>query len=189
MDKRTFLRSMVATMMLIGGVMIATPFVESLSINPRQENAAWHACDVSALSPGEMKKCGWSVVYRRTEEDRASVTKFASLLADPNSIESQQPKGANNQWRSTNPEFFIFKPYAPVRGCLVESVTTGQMFRWKLPENDALKELPYFMEPCEGRTWDTSGRLYHRKGYPPEKNLIVPEVRWVSKTKVLVHAG
>ena len=58
-----------------------------------------------------------------------------------------------------------------------------------MPEIEALKELPFFTEPCEARTWDTSGRLYNRKGYPPERNLIVPRVRWISDSKVFIHGG
>ena len=56
-------------------------------------------------------------------------------------------------------------------------------------EKAAILTLPYFTEPCEGRTWDTSGRLYRRSNYPLEKNLIVPQVRWVSEFKVLIYAG
>jgi hypothetical protein len=94
---------------------------------------------------------------------------------------------AQNKWRSESKEYFIFKPYAPKRSCGVKLVNSKNYYGWEPPENAALVELPYFTEACEGRTWDTSGRLYYREGYPPERNLIVPKVQWLSETKVLIH--
>ena len=56
-------------------------------------------------------------------------------------------------------------------------------------EKEALEALPYFTELCGGRTWDMSGRLYQRGGHPPEENLTVPNVKWISDTRVLVYGG
>ena len=190
MSRRTHLKLAVGAMAVLGAAMVSLPFLYSLSINPKQENDAWGACDVSDLAQGAMKQCGWAAVYRRTSEDMASVDKFASLLADPDSIHSSQPSSAKNHWRSENPYYFVFKPWAPHRRCKVWLETSRKYYSgWEPPENVALTELPYFMEPCEGRTWDTSGRLYKRDGYPPEQNLAVPSVRWISPTKVLIYSS
>lgn len=187
MNKRTTLKVAVSAIAIISIVLFLVPFVKSLNVNSKQENAAWAACDISEIKKGGMRKCGWAVVYRRTDEDIEAVGKFIALLADPNSKESDQPESTKNQWRSENKEYFVFKPWAPLRRCEVKLVNSKNYYGWKPPENDALSELPYFTEQCEGRTWDTSGRLYYREGYPPERNLIVPQVRWVSPTKVLIH--
>jgi ubiquinol-cytochrome c reductase iron-sulfur subunit len=160
-----------------------------MTLNEKQENDAWVTCDVAGLPKGRVKRCGWTSVYRRTDKDIASVEKYESLLADPKSLQSNQPKGAMNSWRSENPDYFVFKPWAPVRGCGVQLVDSNQTPGWAPPEINALEDMPYFTERCEGRTWDTSGRLYDRKGYPPEENLIVPKVHWVSPTKVLIYGG
>lgn len=187
MNKRTILKVAVSGMAIIGLLLLLMPFLSSLNINPKQENNAWAACNVSEIQKGSLKKCGWSVVYRRTDKDIESVDKFITLLADPNSEQSKQPLSAQNKWRSEDKEYFIFKPYAPKRHCGVKLINSKNHYRWEPPEHAALVELPYFTEPCEGRTWDMSGRLYHREGYPQERNLIVPKVNWVSQTKVLIY--
>ena len=165
------------------------PFIESMSVNAKQENDAWGACNVADLVPGDVKRCGRFSIYRRTPKDRSVVQEYIHLLADPGSAESEQSDTAKNEWRSENPEYFVFLPWAPERGCGVQLVTTGPGFLWDVPEAAALKELPFFTEPCEARAWDTSGRLYHRRGYPPERNLTVPKVRWMSDSEVLVYGG
>ena len=75
MNKKKQLTVAVATIAVIGFAFAATPFVRSLSLNPKQENEAWGACDVSGLPPGEFEQCGWAMVYRRTmlDKDRKSV--------------------------------------------------------------------------------------------------------------------
>lgn len=165
------------------------PFVRSLSLNAKQENEAWGTCDVSDLSPGELKQCAWAMVYRRTRLDKTFINRFDYLLADPASKESEQPESLRNEWRSESKEFFVFKPWAPVRTCGVVLRAPTQTLSWEPPEKEAITVLPYFTEPCEGRTWDTSGRLYRRTGFPPEKNLIVPKVRWVTESRVLIYGG
>lgn len=189
MEKKVVLKLSLGTMLIIGLVLIAVPFIQSLSVNPKQENAAWGSCDLSDLPKGGLKKCGWVFVYRRTDTDILSINRFAALLADPGSKESEQPLSATNQWRSENKEFFIFKPWAPNRGCEVKLINPRPDFAWERPENEALMELPFFAEQCDGRTWDTSGRLYYREGWPSERNLSVPRVRWVSPEKVLIRGG
>ena len=174
---------------MMGVIFLSVPFFHSLSMNAKQENDAWGACDVSNLAPGAMKKCSWAMVYHRTSLDKNSISRFKHLLADRDSSESQQPESARNQWRSENPDFFVFKPWAPIRECGVELKDAEKSLEWGPEEKEALLTLPYFTEPCEGRAWDTSGRLYLRPGYPPEKNLIVPKVRWVSESSVLVYGG
>jgi hypothetical protein len=167
--------------------MAVIPFVSSMSINPKQENEAWNTCDISGLEKGSLKRCDWAVVYRRTDMDVFLIDKYSSLLADPDSEHSEQPSSAQNRWRSESKEYFVFKPWAPVRKCEVKLVDSNYYYGWEPPENDALNELPFFAEQCEGRAWDTSGRLYYREGYPPERNLIVPRVEWVAPTKVIIH--
>lgn len=187
MNRRDALKLAVTGLALLGIGISAIPFINSLSINPKQKNEAWGSCDVSELKKGSTKQCGWAVVYRRTDKDISSIDKYTSLLTDPNSKQSEQPASAQNRWRSENKEYFVFKPWAPVRKCVVKLVDSKFYYGWEPPENEALIELPFLTEPCEGRTWDTSGRLYYREGYPPERNLIVPKVQWVSPTKVLIH--
>ena len=188
MNRRSLLSFAVLGTVAIGVAMTAIPFAKSMYVSAGRENAAWTTCDVSGLPAGEMMTCGYAMIYHRTENDKSMVAKYAHLLADPKSLASEQPSGALNPWRSEREDYFIFRPWAPVRHCGVELRKVPPHW-WEPPELEALKELPYFTEPCEGRAWDMSGRLYQRKGYPPEMNLIVPKVKWVSESKVLVYGG
>ena len=173
-----------------GLLLLGVLLVRSLSLNARQESNAWSKCDLTELAPGKISHCGKTAIYRRTEMDLQSVSKFENLLDDPNSIYSTQPATSKNVWRSENKLFFVFSPSAPNRGCSVELKEAGDFAKyWEPTEATALKDLPYFYEPCENRTWDASGRLYRRDGYPKELNLTVPKVRWVSKTQALIYRG
>lgn len=187
MNRRTLLSLTVGGLAAIGLAISAIPFIQSMSVTAARENAAWATCDVSDLPQGKARVCGYAMVYRRTEKDKTSVSKFIHLLSDPESLHSEQPETAKNIWRSENSEFFVFYPWAPVRRCVVELISSGPMNGWEVPETEALSELPYFRELCEGRAWDTSGRLYFREDYPLEHNLIVPKVRWVDASKLLVY--
>jgi len=128
------------------------------------------------------------MVYRRTQRDINSVSKYAHLLQDHDSNNSKQPVSAKNQWRSENTNYLVFKAYAPNRDCGVTLHEPLTVITWDPPELEALQELPYFTEQCEGRVWDTSGRLYRRDNYPLEQNLIIPKHRWTGKESVLIHA-
>lgn len=189
MSRKKALRIVVGLMVVLGLVLVSLPFLQSLSVNPKQEHAAWRPCDISGMNKGEWKKCGWTFIYRRTDEDIAAVDRYRDLLADPESRQSEQPVAAQNQWRSENREYFVFEPWSSFRRCPVEFRDSGHDYPWEPPEHRVLQELPFFMESCEGRTWDMSGRLYHRQGYPPERNLTVPRVKWVSSEKVLIYGG
>ncbi len=189
MNKRKILTRTMLALAMIGVFLIAIPFANSLWPNPKQENESWGACDISDIAPGEIRRCGSSFVYHRTMSDKSSINNFTHLLDDPTSTQSEQPDSLRTEFRSENEDYFIFKPWAPNRHCVVELMEPLKNAPWNPPEQKALETLPYFTEGCEGRTWDTSGRLYRRIGYPVERNLIVPKVRWVSKYKVLIYGS
>jgi len=172
-------------MLLFGLAAIAYPFLSSFSTGPKQENDAWLTCDISTLDAGNKMRCGHAMIYKRTKQDFATISKYEALLADARSENSHQPEEATNIWRSERPDYFIFMPWAPVKGCAVTLVRGKTHLNFPVSEKAALDALPYLTEPCENRTWDMSGRLYAREGYPPEQNLFVPTVKWQSGS--LVH--
>jgi hypothetical protein len=173
----------------VGLAFAGYPFISSLRVNEKAMNSSIHTCSVIDMQPGEIIECGLVSIYRRTELDKAHVKEFAYLLSDPQSTHSEQPKGINKLFRSTNIDYFIFYPWAPKRGCGVTLKGPQEnLNNWDShPELEALQKLPYFTEPCEGRAWDMSGRLYHREGYPQEYNLKVPNAKWVSENSVRLN--
>lgn len=187
MEKRSALVVLVLLTGVVGLALFATVLIKSMTVNSKQRNDAWVECELAALPPGHLMRCGWASIYRRTTGEKNAVGAYINLLDDPYSKSSKQPESAKNKWRSESEEFFIFLPWAPHRGCPVELKPAGRNYpAWKPDEIAVLLKSPYFLERCEGRTWDASGRLYGRKGYPPEYNLTVPIVSWVSKNRVLV---
>ena len=186
---RKLLRRLVYVIALIGLVMASVPFVYSLSPGEKAKNDAWVKCDISDLLEGEIKQCGYANVYRRTEQDKQLVSKYVSLLEDPGYINSDQPLDSENKWRSSNKDYFVYLPWAPIRTCQVQLMERGSFKGWEPPEIEAINNTPYYFERCEGRAWDLSGRLYRREGFPPEKNLIVPKVKWASKSLMFIYRG
>lgn len=172
-----------ATIAVIGG---AFPFGSSLL--PSEKAKAEAQYDLSDIQPGELRSVASFMVYRRTPEDFASYEVSRKFYVNGGMERSKQPASANNELRSDRREFFIFLQGAPVRGCYValvtEPVETTAATAAYAPDVVALNGFPHFREPCEGRIFDTTGRLLDRKGYPPEENLSVPALRWVSEMVV-----
>ena len=176
---------------VIGLGFVGYMFLSGLSITDKQKNSAWATCDLTEMHEGTIRECGYGNVYKRTELDKESVSKYTHLLADPDQNESTQPDSAKNKWRSENKDFFVYYPWTPNtnRRCGIHFKKAGTYIdsSWGIPEYEAIKNLPYFIDYCESRTWDVSGRLYNRNNYPPEYNLIVPNIKWASHTKLYVH--
>lgn len=187
MNRRKLLTAVVLTCCLAGAGFVLVLLLHSLGISAKTENDSWSEYDLVGIRPGELRKLDWAWVYRRTDQDKKNVRAFIARMEDPLSLHSRQPENARNEWRSGSPEFFIFLPFAPIRGCGVKFMPPGELDYADIPEADIVKLAPYFSEPCEGRVFDTSGRLFRRQNYPPENNLIVPDTQWVTKTKVLVR--
>jgi len=191
MNKKKTLTRTILLLTLIGLLFVAYPFINSLSISEKSLNNSIATCSVKEMEPGETIECNRASIYKRTEHDKSNIKTFAYLLSDPQSIYSKQPKSTKNIWRSENSDYFIYYSWAPKKGCpitLKETINIQNNW-YHPPELEALKILPYFTEQCEGRAWDTSGRLYHREGYPKELNLTVPKHKWVSSISVNIYGG
>ena len=132
-------------------------------------------------------RCGQYAIYRRTESDKAAVDRYTVLLDDADSERSTQPATERNHWRSAHPDYFVYVDSTPVRGCPIQwqRANTDAGLTW--PEKDALDALPHFVDRCDQRAWDASGRLYRRPGYPAELNLSVPATQWETPTRVSVR--
>ena len=184
-------RSLLLTAIALGAVALGIavfPFVASLGVTEKAKNEAWGKFDLSDMRPGETRAIGRAAAYRRAEADKKSIDAFEALLFDPNSDQSAQPANAKNKWRSSNPDFFIYLPWAPKRLCGIEFIEPLRKIHPapSFPEFVVLKSMPHFVEPCNARFFDQSGRVLSRSGWPEEGNLIVPDTVWVSDKEVLV---
>jgi ubiquinol-cytochrome c reductase iron-sulfur subunit len=163
---------------------LVVPFVASFGPSERARAAgAPVSVDVAGMAPGEMKRVEWRGqpvwVLRRTPEMLESLKKTTPLVADPNSQRTAYPTPAyaQNEWRSIKPEYLVAVGICTHLGCSpVGPLAAGA--------NATLGDVPGFLCPCHGSTFDLAGRVFKNK--PAPDNLPVPPYKFLSETSVLV---
>ncbi len=185
-SKRRLLGWGVTSVAISGLAFAAVPFLKSWNPNPRVR-AALPVHEVKDMEAGELRKLDSGLwIYRRTEDDLSVLGTHDEYLADPRSERSSQPVTLTNHWRSVRPDYFIFFPGAPYRGCAVQFVAANTRDYPDFAEGRVVTRLNHFYEPCEGRTFDVAGRVFARAHWPEEHNLRVPDIEWVTETKFAV---
>ncbi|MCE2971649.1 MAG: ubiquinol-cytochrome c reductase iron-sulfur subunit [Burkholderiales bacterium] len=167
-----------------GAAALVVPFVASFGPSERARAAgAPVSVDVAGMAPGEMKRVEWRGqpvwVLRRTPEMLESLKKTTPLVADPNSQRTAYPTPAyaQNEWRSIKPEYLVAVGICTHLGCSpVGPLAAGA--------NATLGDVPGFLCPCHGSTFDLAGRVFKNK--PAPDNLPVPPYKFLSETSVLV---
>jgi len=167
-------RNLVVATSVVGGaagVGAAVPFVASMWPSDRARAAgAPVEVDLTKIAPGEMQIIEWRGkpvwVIKRTKEMLASLKASESRLADPGSKASEQPKYAQNEHRSQQPELMVMEGVCTHLGCspqLKSAEAKGEMGGdW----------VGGFYCPCHGSKFDYAGRVF--RGAPAPTNLKVP---------------
>jgi len=179
-------RNLVVATSVVGGaasVGAAVPFVASMWPSERARAAgAPVEVDVSRIPPGELAVIEWRGkpvwVLRRTKEMLESLKALEPRLSDPQSKASEQPKYAENEYRSRAPEVLVLVGVCTHLGCSPQEKPA-----------DAKAEmgadwLGGFYCPCHGSKFDFAGRVF--KGSPAPLNLVVPPYELVSDTKLVI---
>jgi ubiquinol-cytochrome c reductase iron-sulfur subunit len=179
-------RNLVVATSVVGGaasVGAAVPFLASMWPSERARAAgAPVEVDVSRIPPGELTVIEWRGkpvwVLRRTKEMIASLKAVEPRLSDPQSKASEQPKYAQNEYRSASPELLVLVGVCTHLGCSPQEKPA-----------DAKAEMgPDWMGgfycPCHGSKFDFAGRVFN--GSPAPLNLVVPPYTVVSETKVVI---
>jgi ubiquinol-cytochrome c reductase iron-sulfur subunit len=179
-------RNLVVATSVVGGaasVGAAVPFVASMWPSERARAAgAPVEVDVSHIPPGELAVIEWRGkpvwVLRRTKEMLESLKALEPRLSDPQSKASEQPKYAENEYRSRAPEVLVLVGVCTHLGCSPQEKPA-----------DAKAEmgadwLGGFYCPCHGSKFDFAGRVF--KGSPAPLNLVVPPYELVSDTKLVI---
>jgi ubiquinol-cytochrome c reductase iron-sulfur subunit len=167
----------------VAGLGAAVPFVASLWPSERAKAAgAPIEVDLSLIAPGEVKTFEWRGkpvwVIRRTQEMLASLKAAEGRLSDPASKASEQPKYAENEYRSQKPEIMVMEGVCTHLGCSPQ-----------LKPADAMGEMGGdwaggFYCPCHGSKFDLAGRVY--SGSPAPLNLKVPPYEFVSDATLVI---
>ncbi len=169
-----------------GSAAVVWPFLKSMRPSERALAAgAPVEVDISALTPGEMKRVEWRGkpvwVLRRTPEMLQAVKKDDSLVADPNSNRTAfpTPEYAKNEYRSIKPEYLVVVGICTHLGCSPsDRFEPGP--QPSLPDNWA----GGFLCPCHGSLFDLAGRVF--SNMPAPDNLEVPPHMYLSDTRILV---
>jgi ubiquinol-cytochrome c reductase iron-sulfur subunit len=175
---------MVATSVVGGaaGVGAAVPFAASMWPSERARAAgAPVEVDLSRIAPGELAVIEWRGkpvwVLRRTKEMVESLKAIEPRLSDPQSKASEQPKYAENEYRSREPDVLVLVGVCTHLGCSPQEKPA-----------DAKAEMGPdwpggFYCPCHGSKFDFAGRVF--KGSPAPLNLVVPPYELASDKLVI----
>jgi len=179
-------RNLVVATSVVGGaagLAAAAPFVASMWPSERAKAAgAPVEADISRLAPGEMAVIEWRGkpvwIIRRTKEMIESLKTVAPRLTDPASQSSEQPKYAENEYRSAKPDVMVMEGVCTHLGCSPQ-----------LKSAEAKAEMGGdwaggFYCPCHGSKFDYAGRVF--RGAPAPTNLKVPPYTFLSDNTVLI---
>jgi len=165
------------------GLGAAVPFVASMIPSQRARAAgAPVEVDISRIAPGELAVIEWRGkpvwVIRRTQEMLDSLKGADARLTDPASKSSEQPRYAQNEYRSEKPELMVMEGVCTHLGCSPQ-----------LKSSDAKAEMGAdwsggFYCPCHGSKFDYAGRVF--RGAPAPTNLIVPPYTIVSEGTLVI---
>ena len=165
------------------GVGAAVPFAASMWPSDRAKAAgAPVEVDLSKIAPGSIEIIEWRGkpvwVIRRTQEMLASLKGVTGKLSDPGSKSSEQPKYAENEYRSQKPEIMVMEGVCTHLGCSPQ-----------IKAADAKAEMGAdwgggFYCPCHGSKFDLAGRVF--RGAPAPTNLKVPPYTFLSDNTLLI---
>jgi ubiquinol-cytochrome c reductase iron-sulfur subunit len=179
-------RTLIVATSVVGGaaaVGAALPFVASMWPSERAKAAGAPVdVDISRVAPGELAVFEWRGkpvwVLRRTKEMLDSLKAAEPRLSDPASKHSEQPKYAQNEFRSAKPELMVMEGVCTHLGCSPQ-----------LKAADAKAEMGSdwvggFYCPCHGSKFDYAGRVF--RGAPAPTNLKVPPYEILSDNSLIV---
>jgi ubiquinol-cytochrome c reductase iron-sulfur subunit len=167
----------------VGLVAVAVPFVASFRPSARAlALGAPVEVDISKVEPGAMLKVEWRgrviMVVHRTADMLARLAAIEDELADPDSLESEQPEFADNEHRSLRPEILVVEGVCTHLACAPTA-------RFEVGPADLGPDWPGgFYCPCHGSKFDLAGRVY--SGFPAPTNLRIPPYSFVTENTVLI---
>lgn len=181
-DRRRFLTIIISVMSgisIIGGVI---PFLASWqpNITVLEATSSPIEVDISNLAPGEAMVVAWQNkpiwIVRRTQAMLDKLTKIHSQLRDPDSLTTQQPYYARNEYRSINPEYLVLIGLCTHLNCSPQ---------YKPCQGELNRQWPGgFYCPCHGSMFDLAGRVM--KNVPAPTNLKVPPYRFINAHTLVI---
>jgi ubiquinol-cytochrome c reductase iron-sulfur subunit len=181
--RRRFLTAATTVVGAVGVGFVLVPFISSMQPSARARAAgAPIRADISKLEPGQMIRVKWRGkpvwLVRRTEKMLEVLPTLDPQLRDPESLESEQPPYAQNEYRSIKPEVLVTVGICTHLGC-------SPTYRPDAGAADLGADWEGgFFCPCHGSKFDLAGRVY--KGVPAPLNLVVPPHVYLSETELVI---
>lgn len=186
LKRRRFLTAAATVVGGVGTIAVAVPFVLSMQPSARAQAAgAPVEVDISKLESGQMMTVAWRGkpvwIVNRPKAVLDALPSLDSQLRDPHSNDTeQQPPYAKNEYRSRKPEYLVLVGICTHLGC-------SPTYRPDIAPADLGPAWKGgFFCPCHGSKFDLAGRVY--KDVPAPLNLVVPQYRYLSDTKILIGA-
>jgi ubiquinol-cytochrome c reductase iron-sulfur subunit len=183
LNRRHFLAVATSVTGAAGLVMTAVPFVMSFKPNARaQALGAPVEVDISKLEEGAMVRVMWRGkpvwVLRRSKKMLERMAASNAPLRDRDSVESDQPRYAQNDTRSIEPEILVIVGVCTHLGC-------APIERFDVGPADLGSDWPGgFYCPCHGSKFDLAGRVY--AAVPAPTNMPVPPHRYLGENIILI---
>ena len=179
-------RFLIAATSVVGGVGVgiaAVPFIKSWMPSAKaQAVGAPVEINISKLKEGQLLKVQWRGqtigVLRRTPEMIANLPNVVEVLADPESVNADQPAYIHGEQRSLKPEFLIVNMHCTHLGCV------PQMIPQVGPQPFDDNWYGGFYCPCHKSKFDLSGRVF--KGVPAPTNLRIPPYSFLDDRTVMI---
>ena len=179
-------RFLIAATSVVGGVGVgiaAVPFIKSWMPSAKaQAVGAPVEINISKLKEGQLLKVQWRGqtigVLRRTPEMIANLPNVVEVLADPESVNADQPAYIHGEQRSLKPEFLIVNMHCTHLGCV------PQMIPQVGPQPFDDNWYGGFYCPCHKSKFDLSGRVF--KGVPAPTNLRIPPYSYLDDRTVMI---
>ena len=182
--RRRFLTATTAVVGAVGAGFVAVPFIKSWNPSARAKLAgAPITADISALAEGTRMVLEWRGqpiwIVKRSKAMLDVLPTLDTRLRDPKSANAdQQPKYAQNEYRSIKPEISVLVGLCTHLGCSPEMKAEIK------PEPfDPNWKGGYFC-PCHKSRFDMAGRVFD--GVPAPINLLVPPHHYESDTTIII---
>ncbi|RLA06525.1 MAG: ubiquinol-cytochrome c reductase iron-sulfur subunit [Gammaproteobacteria bacterium] len=182
-SKRQFLTAALTVVGAVGTGYLAVPFLSQMQPSAKAMAAgAPVEVDISKIEQGQLIRVAWRGkpvwVLSRTPEVLDILKNDTAKLADPTSLESDQPEYITDSLRAIKPEIFVAVGLCTHLGC-------SPTFRPETAPADLGKDWKGgFFCPCHGSGFDLAGRVY--KSVPAPTNLTVPPYRYITDTLIIV---
>lgn len=181
--RRRFLVASTSAVGAVGIGLAAVPFLQSWMPSARAQAIGVPVeVNIGKLKVGELLKVQWRGqtigVLRRSAEMVANLSKVNAVLADPESVDADQPDYIHGEPRALRPDYLVVNLHCTHLGCV------PQMIPQVGPQPFDDNWNGGFYCPCHKSKFDLSGRVY--KGVPAPTNLRIPPYSFLDDNTLMI---